>query len=127
MSPLALVAIAVGGAIGSVARFLTSVSVGHVVGTAFPWGTLAVNIVGSFVIGALTGLMAFRWNVTPELRMLLITGFLGGYTTFSAFSLEMALMLERGTWPPAVAYALLSVVGCIVATLGGLWGARSFS
>lgn len=124
MKPLLLLAVASGGAIGSVARYLTSSYVGHLVGATFPWGTLVVNIAGSFVIGGLTGMMAFRWNVSPELRLLLITGFLGGYTTFSAFSLEMALMVERGTWSPAIGYALASVLGCVVATLFGLWVAR---
>lgn len=124
MNAQLLLAIAAGGAIGSVGRFLVSGAVGHALGTAWPWGTLAVNAIGGFVIGLLAGLMAVRWSVTPELRGFLITGILGGFTTFSAFSLEVITMMERHAWAPALAYIIASVVLSLTAAFGGLVVAR---
>lgn len=121
MTPSALLAVALGGAIGSVARYAASSRIGHHLGTAFPWGTLTVNIVGGFVIGALTGLAASRLDLSAEFRLFLVTGILGGFTTFSAFSLEVVLMIERHQWAPAAAYAVASVVGSVAAALAGLW------
>lgn len=119
-----LLAIAAGGALGSVGRYLTASAVGHAIGTAWPWGTLAVNVIGGFVIGLLAGLMALRWSVTPELRGFLITGILGGFTTFSAFSLEVMTMIERHDWVPAAAYVVASVLLSLGAAAGGLALAR---
>lgn len=124
MTSSALFAVALGGAIGSVARYAAASRVGHHLGTAFPWGTLAVNIVGGLVIGALTGLAASRLDLSAELRLFLVTGILGGFTTFSAFSLEVVLMIERHQWTAATAYAVASVVGSVGAALVGLWIAR---
>jgi CrcB protein len=122
-----LAAVAAGGAIGSVGRYLTASALGHLVGTAFPWGTLAVNVVGGLAIGALAELTALRWSVTPELRGFLITGILGGYTTFSAFSLEVVEMVERGAWLGAGAYIAASVTLSLGATLLGMWAMRGIA
>jgi CrcB protein len=120
-----LLAVAAGGAIGSVGRHLAASAIGHTVGTAWPWGTLAVNVVGGFAIGLLAGAMALRWSVTPELRGFLITGILGGFTTFSAFSLEVMTMIERQDWAPAAGYVAASVLFSLGAAAGGLALARA--
>ena len=113
MSSLALVAI--GGAAGSVLRYLTSVVALAWLGPAFPWGTLAVNAAGSLVIGAMAGA-----DVEGQARLLLVTGFLGGFTTFSAFSLELVNMINRGAWGQAGSYIALSLIGGIAGLLAGL-------
>ncbi|HMT13541.1 MAG TPA: CrcB family protein, partial [Aestuariivirga sp.] len=87
--------VALGGALGSAARYGVNVLSGRMLGTAFPWHTLIVNVAGSFVMGALVGLMAARWNVGNDARAFLTTGILGGFTTFSAFALDFALLVER--------------------------------
>lgn len=122
-----LLAVAAGGALGSVGRYLAASAVGHAVGTGWPWGTLAVNVVGGFAIGLLAGLMALRWSVPAELRGFLITGILGGFTTFSAFSLELMTMIERHDWAPAAGYVLASVLLSLAAVAAGLALARSLA
>lgn len=103
----------VGGGVGSMARLLVTSLVGRQVGSAFPWGTLAVNLLGALLIGLLIELMAVRWSAPEAQRYLLVTGFLGGFTTFSAFSLETASMCIRGDWIIAMAYVLASVLGTV--------------
>jgi len=121
VTPSALLAVALGGAIGSVARYVTASEVGRLAGVGFPWGTLAVNIVGGLAIGAFAGLAAARLDLSSELRLFLVTGILGGFTTFSAFSLEVVLLIERHQWAAAIAYAGASVIGSVGAALAGLW------
>jgi len=115
-----LLAVAAGGAIGAVARFLLGGWLEHVVGFAFPWGTLGVNAIGAFLLGCLAEIMALVWSPAPELRALLTVGALGAFTTFSAFSLELALMLQRGEWLQAAGYGAGSVVLCVLALFAGL-------
>jgi CrcB protein len=93
---LNLAAIFVGGGAGSVARYLTMVGCGRLCGTEFPWGAVVVNVVGSFIMGVLVELFARVWSAGEAMRVLLTVGFLGGYTTFSTFSLDVALLVERG-------------------------------
>jgi fluoride exporter len=107
------VVVFVGGGIGSMARLFIISLMGKQVGTAFPWGTLAVNLLGALVIGLLIELMALRWSASESQRYFLVTGFLGGFTTFSAFSLETASMCIRGDWGMVAAYALASVLGTL--------------
>ena len=114
--------VALGGAIGSVLRYQAGRWITWTLGpqavTMFPWATLAVNAVGSVLMGLLAGWLArFGPGNGEELRLLLGVGVLGGFTTFSAFSLEMMLLIERGQAGLALAYALLSVL----AGLGALW------
>jgi CrcB protein len=99
----AVLLVAAGGALGSVARYLVSVFAVEAFGATFPWGTLAVNIIGSALIGVAGGL-----GLAGELRLLLVTGVLGGFTTFSAFSLETGLLWERD-WRLAVLYVAASL------------------
>ncbi len=119
-----VVLVAAGGAVGSVARYLVGVWSVRVLGLAFPWGTLIVNLVGSFAIGLLAELIARRFNASMELRLLLVTGFLGGFTTFSAFSLDTIALYERGQVTTAAVYVLASVVLSLAATFAGMAAIR---
>ena len=106
-----------GSALGGGARLYVSTVVARGVGTAFPWGTLAVNVAGCLLVGALGALFepASPLHVRQDLRVFLIVGVLGGFTTFSAFSLEALLLVQRGQAPAAVGYVALSLVGCLLA------------
>jgi CrcB protein len=112
-----LVAIALGGAIGAVARHAFATQVTRLAGQGFPWGILAVNVLGSFVMGVLAESFALRWNAPLELRAFLTVGILGGFTTFSSFSLDAMLLMERGQWLAAAFY----VVGSVALSVGGLF------
>lgn len=117
--------VALGGALGSAARYGVNVWSGRAFGTEFPWHTLAVNIIGCFTMGLLVGAMALRLNVSTELRAFLTTGILGGFTTFSAFSLDFALLVERKAYGLAGAYAAGSVLAALLAVFAGLYLARA--
>lgn len=117
--------VALGGALGASARHLANGLALRIAGPAFPWGTMAINITGSLAMGVFIELLARRFNASNELRLFVATGILGGFTTFSAFSLDFAVLWERGPIAPAVAYALVSVVGSILALFFGLWLVRS--
>lgn len=112
--------VAAGGASGSVCRHLVGVACLRLFGVGFPWGTMAVNIVGSFAMGVLIELLARRFDMSMELRLLLATGFLGGFTTFSSFSLDAVGIFERGSPMLALAYVVGSVLAGIVALVAGL-------
>ena len=112
--------VAIGGGIGAAARHGVNVWSGRVLGTDFPWHTLIVNVTGCFIMGALTGLLALKLNLGQEARAFLTTGILGGFTTFSAFSLDVALLVERKATLAAGAYAAASVLLCLVAVFAGL-------
>jgi CrcB protein len=116
-----------GGGLGAAARYGMNVGVGRVMGSDFPWHTLAVNIIGCFVMGALTEAMALRLNVSNEMRLFLTTGILGGFTTFSAFALDFALLVERRDMAGAAAYVLASVGLSLIACFMGLWLVRILS
>lgn len=113
-------AVAVGGALGSVARYLVVGHMTRLFGVTFPWGTLMVNVVGGLTIGLLAEAMALKWSATQDMRLFLITGILGGFTTFSAFSLEVAVLAERGALGVAFAYIVASVVLSVGGVLAGL-------
>ena len=116
-----------GGAVGSGARFLTGRALLSLLGPEYPWGTLTVNLFGGFLMGALVGTLA-RLSVPGEnWRLLLAVGVLGGFTTFSAFSLDTVTMIERGDMLPAALYVLVSVIGSCVALFAGLSVARMIS
>lgn len=109
--------VGIGSALGGMARHWTTALVASRWGTGFPWGTLAVNVGGSLLIGVLAaGLIpGERWFLPLPARELLIVGLLGGYTTFSAFSLQTFMLLQQGDWLRAGGNALLSIVLCLAA------------
>ena len=117
----AWVAVAVGGAMGSVARFWLTSAMTALTGPRFPWGTLLINVLGSFVIGLVAGvtLIPSRVGVHPDIRIFLMTGVCGGFTTFSAFSLQTLELMQAGDMVPALGYAMSSVVFCVAATFCG--------
>ncbi|MFN7012144.1 MAG: fluoride efflux transporter CrcB [Allorhizobium sp.] len=117
--------VALGGALGSVCRYLVGLGALRLMGPAFPWGTLTVNVAGSFAIGVLAELIIARFGASVELRLLLITGFLGGFTTFSAFALDAVTLFERGASVAATSYLLLSIVASIAAAIAGIGLMRS--
>ncbi|NGN39845.1 fluoride efflux transporter CrcB [Mesorhizobium sp. CGMCC 1.15528] len=120
-----LVLVAIGGAIGASLRHLVNLAALRLVGMTFPWGTMAINIAGSFAMGVFVELLARRFGASNEVRLFVATGILGGFTTFSAFSLDFAVLWERGAALPALAYVLVSVIGAILALFLGLWLVRS--
>lgn len=122
---LNILLVAVGGAAGSVCRYLTGLAMTRWFGTGFPWGTITVNIVGSFVIGLLAELIARKVSMPMETRLLLVVGFLGGFTTFSSFSLDTMALFERGESLSAFAYVAASVLLSLGAAFGGLALGRS--
>ena len=117
-----LVQLALGGAIGAVLRFGTGQMALRLFGPAFPWGTMAVNVVGSFLMGVLA-----IWLAGGRMNPFLMTGVLGGFTTFSAFSLDAVTLWERGEAVQTGGYVLASVVLSIAALIAGMAVARSFS
>ncbi len=110
--------IAAGGAVGAVARFGV-VSGADRLGLAFPWGTLLVNVAGSFLIGLAFGLLAHHARFDDLIRPFFVVGVLGAFTTFSAFSMETVLLLNDARWLPALAYIAASVLVCVVAAWAG--------
>jgi CrcB protein len=120
-----LIAIAAGGAAGALLRFWVSTGVYGWLGRGFPWGTLAVNVMGSLAMGVLYVLFMERMNVTPELRAGLLIGLLGAFTTFSTFSLETLNLIEGAELFKAGLNILLSVSACVLATWLGVVIARS--
>lgn len=118
---MVLVLIAIGGALGSVTRFLTVSILARQIGVPFPFGTLAVNVIGSFAMGVAVAILMDRTTgVSPAWSLGLTVGFLGGFTTFSAFSLDSYLLLESGRWTAFLTYASLSVIGSFAALVLGL-------
>jgi CrcB protein len=122
-----LALVAVGGAIGAALRHLVNLASLRLVGAGFPWGTMAINIVGSMAMGIFVELLARRFNASNELRLFVATGILGGFTTFSAFSLDFATLWQRGEMTSAALYAAGSVVLSILALFAGLWLARTLA
>ena len=117
-------AVAIGAALGGVARYYLASAIQHRVGATFPWGTLVINVSGSLLLGVLMRYALATPSVSAELRAFLTTGFCGGYTTFSTYSYETAALLEDGQYGRAGAYALASMVLALVATFAGFVLAR---
>jgi CrcB protein len=113
-----LLAIAFGGAVGSVLRYIIGVAVQRVAHTGFPVGTLAVNLIGCTLVGALAALF-LNDETQPVLRAALTVGFCGGFTTFSTFTLETFGLIAGGDWAKAAAYVGASIVACVAGTVAG--------
>ncbi|GGH05099.1 putative fluoride ion transporter CrcB [Parapedobacter pyrenivorans] len=116
-----LILVGIGGGLGSMLRFLVSVSTSRFVHGTFPLSTLLVNLSGCFLIGVLVGIFSQPPHVGNNMRFLLITGFCGGYTTFSTFAHENLLLIENQQIPLAIGYTLLSVVLGIALVWAGIW------
>jgi CrcB protein len=114
----------VGGAIGSLGRYQVGRMAIGWLGPNYPWGTLAVNLIGGFFMGVLVGTLA-RLGGSENMRLFFGVGILGGFTTFSAFSLDAVTMIERGDWATALTYALISVTGSVLALFAGLYLIRA--
>lgn len=123
---MTLVYIALGGGAGAVGRHLVNYAALRVLGADLPWGTLVVNIIGSFFMGLVVGAMEGRLQLSDDARLFITTGFLGGFTTFSAFSLDAVRLLEAKGVVLFGAYALASVTLSIAGLMVGLVVARTF-
>jgi CrcB protein len=119
------VLIFVGAGTGGALRHWMNAGITQLMGHSFPYGILAINVLGSLLMGLAIGWLAFRGEASYSLRLFLTTGVLGGFTTFSAFSLDAALLYERGQPWLAAMYVLASVALSIGGLLGGLWSMRT--
>jgi len=122
-----ILVIAAGGAFGAVARHLVNNQVSTWFGDRFPWGILTVNVAGSFAMGVLAGVTALVWASSQEARAFLMVGFLGAFTTFSTFSLQVALLYDRGQMALAALYIVLSVLLAVGGLFAGLALVKSFA
>lgn len=113
-----LLAVAAGGMVGAVLRYLVNTAAFKLAGPGFPLGTMIVNVAGSFAMGALVAVMALSWNASHEARLFLAVGLLGSFTTFSTFSLDVYTLYERGAYGPLVLYTFgsfgLSLFGLVL-------------
>ena len=125
MSLMILLAVGVGGGIGALIRYFVAGAIQSAAWPGYPWGIFVVNITGGFVMGLIVELSALKISLTPEMRAFLTTGILGGYTTFSTFSLDSALLIERGQYGTAAIYVVGSTLLSILALFAGLWLVRA--
>ena len=119
-----LLSVGVGGGLGALARYYLAGWI-QPAGVAFNWGIFVVNITGGLIMGLIVEASALKLNLSPELRAFLTTGILGGYTTFSTFSLDSALLLQKGQYGLAAFYVIGSVALSILALFAGLWIIRA--
>ena len=109
--------VALGGAVGASARYAVGMLMLQFGGGQFPWGTFAVNVAGSFILGILAACLAYSWSPSPELRAFLVISVLGGFTTFSAFSLDVLMLVERQRFDLSAMY----MFGTLVLSISGLF------
>ena len=119
--------ICLAGAVGTGARYGVGLWAARVLGTAFPYGTLAVNLVGSFLISVVLVLAVSTDHIGPTLRLTLTTGFMGGLTTYSSFNYETLKLLQERAWGPGLLYVLATFGGCLAAGALGIVVARRLS
>lgn len=122
---LSSIAIFVGAGFGGLLRHALNVWITALIGSGYPYGILAINVIGSTAMGLVAGWFAFKGEAPHELRLFLTTGILGGFTTFSAFSLDIALLIERGETWLAATYAVGSVVLSVIGLFAALWAMRA--
>ena len=120
MSIKIIFAVAMGGALGAIIRYVLMSGIGHFIHAGFPYSTLVVNVVGSFALGSLTEIMDLNWASGQEMRSFLVVGVLGSFTTFSAFSQDAVLLIERGELSSAGLYIALSVALSIAGVFAGM-------
>ena len=119
-----IIAIAIGGALGAVSRYLVIGLVTDFLGKSFPYGTLVVNVIGSFFIGIVYVIVVQKMHISPELKSIMVVGFLGAFTTFSTFSLEAFNFINEGLVLNAITYILSSVILCIISVWAGVSAAK---
>jgi len=124
---MAYIVVFLGGGLGAALRHGTNIAAARLFGTSFPWGTLTVNVVGSLVMGLMAAWFAFESAPSQHWRLFLTTGILGGFTTFSTFSLDTAVLYERGELGLAVLYVVASVAAGLAGLLGGLAVVRAMA
>jgi fluoride exporter len=112
--------VGIGGALGSMARYLVGIESGRLFGTGFPWGTLIINVAASFLIGSFIGLFATKWDLSQASRIFLTVGLCGGFSTFSTFALDTWYLVERGEIFAAMAYMVASAVLSTAALVAAL-------
>jgi CrcB protein len=120
-----LLAVAVGGGLGSLLRYFVAGAIQSAAWPGYPWGIFIVNITGGLAMGIIVEMAALKISMTPEVRSFLTVGVLGGYTTFSTYSLDSVLLIQRGAYASAAAYIVGSVVLSILALFAGLWLVRT--
>ncbi len=116
--------VALGGGLGSSARYLVAIGSGRWLGTELPWGTFAVNAIGSLLLGLILSYAAAHPGGSQNLRLALSTGMMGGFTTYSTFNYETMLMIEGGAYGRAIGYAGTTFVVCLIAGAAGIWLGR---
>src|SRR5215470_13765141 len=126
MTPTLILAVAAGGAIGSVARYVVGVWAAKLFGGHLPWGTLIINVSGSFLIGLFIALFAVDWQLPQPMRVFLVVGICGGYTTFSTFSLDSYKLIQSGEVVAAGTYMMGSVLLSVGALMAAILIVRSF-
>ena len=124
---MAYIIVFLGGGLGAALRHGVNIAAARLLGNSFPWGTLTVNVVGSLIMGLLAGWFAFESAPSQHWRLFLTTGILGGFTTFSTFSLDTAVLYERGELGLAAIYVGASVVAGVVGLFGGLAVVRAMA
>lgn len=125
MTVLTVFAVAAGGALGALARYSVGAAALRFLGAGFPYGTLAVNVTGAFILGLTMGWISHSGHLTPDLQKFWIIGFLGAFTTFSAFTMETLTMLQRQEYMLFALYTGGSVILALVALAAGLYMART--
>jgi fluoride exporter len=116
--------VCLGGAVGTAARYATALAAASAFGTAFPFGTLLVNVTGSFLIAFLMQVGTATELLSPDLRVILTTGVMGGFTTYSSFNYESTALFRQGAWALGALNMSATVIGCLIAGLAGLASAR---
>ena len=112
-----ILAIGLGGALGALLRYFITSMIFNQLGNQFPWGTLTVNLLGCALLGFLITIFSYSWSSSEEIRSFFNIGLIGALTTFSAFSIEVVLMIEKGNWLMAASYVVLSVICCVGVTM----------